>query len=158
MNIKNSIRNQVKTRGGAPSRETIGSLAVVMGFLPQFITRCSSTYHYSRAMDHGPRLTEHGAGKCSKCGNNKTKDSIRVLTDKWEMLKKNTWRKWHNVQKGKKIIIPTFIINFSGHSSGHYNISGHYIVSNILKGYINSNVRVPIERKKAHNHKVIYLV
>ena len=47
--------------------ETIGSLAVVTGFLPQFITRCSSTYQYSYITDqeawntdHGSRNTGHG--------------------------------------------------------------------------------------------------
>ena len=60
MNIKNSIRNQVRERGGAPSRETIGSSAVRMGFLPLFITRPSSTYQFPRDTDHGPSNTDHG--------------------------------------------------------------------------------------------------
>ena len=55
-------------------------------------------------------------------------------------------------------MISTLINDFSGHSSGHYNFKGHYIVSNTLKHYINSNVAVPIERKKSDNHIVFYLV
>ena len=41
--------------------ETIGSLAVVMGFQPFIHQRCSSTYHYSRGMEHGSRAMEHGS-------------------------------------------------------------------------------------------------
>jgi len=39
---------------------TIGPLAVMTGFLPQFITRCSSTYHYQILLDQEAGITEHG--------------------------------------------------------------------------------------------------
>ena len=55
-------------------------------------------------------------------------------------------------------MIPTVIIDFSGHFSGHSNLKGHYIMSITVKHYINSNVAVPIERKKSDNHVVFYLV
>ena len=41
--------------------------------------------HDSRTRKHEPRLM---AEKCLKCGDNETKASIRVLTDKKEMKKK----------------------------------------------------------------------
>ena len=58
MNIKNSIRNQVRERGGAPSMETIGSYAVVMGFSPissHVATAPITFHHHSSSEHHGPR-------------------------------------------------------------------------------------------------------
>ena len=46
----------------------------------------------------------------------------RVLTDKLDLLKKNMKKKWNNVQNKNYVAIPTIIIDFSGHFSGHFLI------------------------------------
>jgi hypothetical protein len=52
---------------------------------PILVHGSGNTAHGSRTTAHGPGIT---AEKCLKCGNNKTRASIRVLTDKKEMKKK----------------------------------------------------------------------
>ena len=44
----------------------------------------------------------------------------RVLTDNLVSLKKNMKKKWNNVQNKNYVAIPTIIIDFSGHFSGHF--------------------------------------
>ena len=56
--------NRVREQGGAPSMETIGSLAVVMGFQPFIHHRCSSTYHYQILQDQGAWIMDQG--RCDK--------------------------------------------------------------------------------------------
>jgi|TARA_R100000742_G_C4184122_1_gene18280 hypothetical protein len=68
--------------------------------------------------------------------------SIRVLPDKLHVLKKNMKKKCLYVQNIKKKDIPTLIIDFSGHFSGHFILKGHYIMSKAV---------VPSRARKAVN-------
>jgi len=67
---------------------------------------------------------------------------IRVLPDKLHVLKKNMKKKCLYVQNIKKKDIPTLIIDFSGHFSGHFILKGHYIMSKAV---------VPSRARKAVN-------
>ena len=67
---------------------------------------------------------------------------IRVIPDKLHVLKKNIKKKCLYVQNIKNKGIPTFIIYFSGHFSGHFILKGHYIMSKAV---------VPSRARKAVN-------